>query len=75
MTENYTPTFTQVERDAAEKLDEFFGTGWPETTEKKVTSFPNLPKKKKGLLLEFRKPFSFSRIGCGGPQRSENATP
>ena len=24
------------------------------------------PKKEKGLLLEFRKPFSFNRIGCGG---------
>ena len=30
------------------------------------------PKKKKGLLLGFRKPFSF-RIGCGRPQRTQNS--
>jgi hypothetical protein len=30
VTENYTHTFTQDERDAAEKLGDFFGTGWPE---------------------------------------------
>jgi len=39
-----------------EKLGEFFGTGWPEIEEKKLISFPNLPKKKKGFLLEIRKP-------------------
>ena len=30
VTENYTHTFTQDVRDAAGKLWEFFGAGWPE---------------------------------------------
>jgi hypothetical protein len=30
VTENYTHTSTKDERDAAENLREFFGTGWPE---------------------------------------------
>lgn len=42
VTENYTHTFTKDEREAAEKLGELFGTDWPEITEKKVTSVPNL---------------------------------
>ena len=40
VTENCTHTFTKNERDAAEKLGEFFGTGWPEIDKGKVISFP-----------------------------------
>ena len=42
VTENYTHTFTQDERMAAEKLGELFGTGWPEREKGKLISFPNL---------------------------------
>ena len=42
VTEDYAHTFTQDERDAAEKLGEFFGTGWPEIRDSKLISFPNL---------------------------------
>ncbi len=49
MTENYTHTFTKDECDAAEKLGEFFGTGWPEIDKGKVISFPSLSQIKKGL--------------------------
>lgn len=48
VTENYTHTFTQDERAAAEKLGELFGTGWPETGEGKLISFPNLSQKEEG---------------------------
>jgi integrase len=48
VTENYTHTFTQDERDAAEKLGEFFGTGWPEIDKGKLISFPNLSQTKQG---------------------------
>jgi integrase len=48
VTENYTHTFTQDERDAAEKLGDFFGTGWPEIDRGKVISFPNLSQKEEG---------------------------
>ena len=51
VTESYTHTFTQDERDAAEKLGEFFGTGWPEITKQKVISFPNLSQKEEGLPI------------------------
>jgi len=51
VTENYTHTFTQDERDAAEKLGEFFGTGRPEIGEKKVISFPNLSQKEEGPAI------------------------
>jgi integrase len=51
VTENYTHTFTKDERDAAEKLGEFFGTGWPEVGEKKLISFPNLSQKEEGLPI------------------------
>ena len=50
VTENYTHTFTQDERDAAEKLGEFFGTGWPDIDKGKVISFPNLSQKEVGLV-------------------------
>lgn len=50
VTENYTHTFTQDERDAAEKLGEFFGTGWPEIDEGKLISFPSLSQTKEGLV-------------------------
>jgi integrase len=46
VTENYTHTFTEDERAAAEKLGELFGTGWPEG---KVISFPNLSQKEEEL--------------------------
>jgi len=49
VTENYTHTFTQDERDAAEKLGQLFGTGWPEIDKGKVISFPNLSQKEEGL--------------------------
>jgi integrase len=50
VTESYTHTFTQDERVVAEKLGEFFGTGWPEKEpekprrkrSRKGESFPNL---------------------------------
>jgi integrase len=48
VTENYTHTFTQDERTAAEKIGELFGTGWPEKDEGKVISFPNLSQKQEG---------------------------
>lgn len=48
VTENYTHTFTQDERDAAEKLGEFFGTGWPEIDKGKLISFPNLSQNQEG---------------------------
>jgi hypothetical protein len=48
VTENYTHTFTQGERDAAEKLGEFFGTGWPEVDKGKLLSFPSLSQTKEG---------------------------
>ena len=51
VTENYTHTFTQDERDAAEKPGEFFGTGWPEIMERKVISFPNLSQKEEGPAI------------------------
>jgi hypothetical protein len=49
VTDNYTHTFTEDERNAAEKLGELFGTGWPETDAGKVISFPNLSQKEEGL--------------------------
>jgi hypothetical protein len=48
VTESYTHTYTQGEREAAEKLGELFGTGWPETDKGKVLSFPNLSQKEEG---------------------------
>jgi integrase len=49
VTDNYTHTFTDDERDAAKKLGELFGTGWPEIDKGKVISFPNLSQKEEGL--------------------------
>ena len=49
VTETYTHTFTRDEREAAEKLGEFFGAGWPEKDEVKVTSFPSLSRTKQRL--------------------------
>jgi hypothetical protein len=51
VTENYTHTFTQDERDAAQKLGEFFGTGWHEIDKGKVISFPSLSQKEEGLAI------------------------
>jgi hypothetical protein len=50
VTENYTHTFTQDERDAAEKLGDFFGTGWPEIDYGKLISFPSLSQIKEGAV-------------------------
>src|SRR5258705_877115 len=50
VTDNYTHTFTADERNAAEKLGEFFGTGWPEIDKGKVISFPNLSQKEEGSV-------------------------
>ena len=49
MTENYTHTFTEDERNAAEKSGQFFGTGWPEIDDGKLISFPSLSQKEEGL--------------------------
>jgi integrase len=49
VTDSYTHTFTDDERNAAEKLGELFGTGWPEIDKGKVISFPNLSQKEDGL--------------------------
>jgi hypothetical protein len=49
VTENYTHTVTQDERDAAEKLGQLFGSEWPEISESKVISFPSLSQKEEGL--------------------------
>lgn len=49
VTETYTHTFTRDEREAAEKLGELFGTGWPEKSEVKVISFPSLSQTKQRL--------------------------
>jgi integrase len=49
VTESYTHTFTKDEREAADKLGEFFGTGWPEKEEGKLISFPSLSQIKEGL--------------------------
>ena len=51
VTDNYTHTFTDDERNAAEKLGELFGTGWPEIDAGKVISFPNLSQKEEGLPI------------------------
>jgi integrase len=48
MTDSYTHTFTDDERNAAEKLGELFGSGWPEIDSGKVISFPNLSQKEEG---------------------------
>ncbi len=48
VTENYTHTFTQDERNAAEKLGEFFGNGWPEIDKGKLIAFPSLSQTKEG---------------------------
>ncbi len=67
VTENYTHTFTQDERDAAEKLGDFFGSGWPEIDRGKVISFPNLSQKEEGLAGGTpTSPCESVRFGCGG---------
>jgi hypothetical protein len=48
VTDGYTRTFTEDERNAAEKLGELFGTGWPEIDSGKVISFPNLSQQEEG---------------------------
>ncbi len=48
VTESYTHTFTHDEREAAEKLGELFGTGWPEIDKGKLISFPSLSQVKEG---------------------------
>jgi hypothetical protein len=42
VTENYAHTFTQDERDTAEKLGDFFGTGWAVIDKGRVISFRSL---------------------------------
>lgn len=49
VTEQYTHTFTQDERVAAEKIGELFGTGWPEKEKGKLISFPSLSQTQNGL--------------------------
>jgi len=67
VTEIYTHTFTQDERDAAEKLGEFFGTGWPEIEKGKAVSFPNLSQKEEGLAGDNQQALvNPNKIGCGG---------
>ena len=55
VTESYTHTFTQDEREAAEKLGELFGTDWPESGQGKVISFPSLSQNQEGLPARNRK--------------------
>jgi hypothetical protein len=50
VTDNYTHTFTEDERNAAEKLGELFGTGWPEIDKGNVISFPSLSQKEEGSV-------------------------
>jgi Phage integrase family len=48
VTENYTHTFSQDERDAAEKLGQLFGSEWPENQRVKSDFFPkSFPKRKR----------------------------
>jgi len=48
VTESYTHTLASDERDAAEKLGELFGAGWPERGETKVVFFPkSFPNERK----------------------------
>jgi len=49
VTDDYTHTFAVDERNAAEKLGELFGTGWPEIDKGKLIAFPNLSQKEEGL--------------------------
>jgi hypothetical protein len=62
VTENYTHTFTQDERDAAEKLGEFFGTGWPEIDKGKLISFPSPSQTKEGPGGCTQQALSFTKI-------------
>jgi hypothetical protein len=62
VTENYTHTFTQDERDAAEKLGEFLGTGWPEITERRVISFP---KRRRACYWGFASPLVSAELVVG----------
>jgi hypothetical protein len=71
VTENYTHTFTEDERKAAEKLGELFGTGWPEG---KVISFPNLSQKEEELP-EVRPEALVNKVGCGGWDRTHSSSP
>jgi integrase len=48
VTDGYTHTFSDDERNAAEKLGELFGTGWPEIDKGKLISFPSLSQKEEG---------------------------
>jgi integrase len=48
VTENYTHTFTQDERVAADKLGELFGTCWPEKKTGKLIPFPSLSQIQNG---------------------------
>lgn len=50
VTESYTHTFTKDEREAADKLGEFFGTDWPKKDEGKLISFPSLSQTEEGPL-------------------------
>jgi hypothetical protein len=51
VTDGYTHTFSDDERNAAEKLGELFGTGWPEIDKGKLISFPSLSQKEEGLPI------------------------
>ena len=55
VTDGYTHTFSKDERDAAEKLGEFFGAGWPEIGQGKVISFPSLSQKEEDFQRSNRK--------------------
>jgi hypothetical protein len=48
VTDGYTHTFSDDERNAAEKLGELFGTGCPEIDKGKLISFPSLSQKEEG---------------------------
>jgi hypothetical protein len=67
VTENFAHTFTQDERDAAEKLGGLFRNWMACDRQRETDCFPeSLPNIKKGLLATPSKPLRISRIACGG---------
>ena len=51
VTDGYTHTLSDDERNAAEKLGDLFGTGWAEIDKGKLISFPSLSQKEEGLPI------------------------
>jgi hypothetical protein len=57
---------SDVERVAAKKIGELFGTGWTEKEKGKLISFPNLSQTQEWPAESSRKPFRIYEFGCGG---------